>query len=290
MEWTNRVVIFSLRAIQSHNESKRYSHGLATYMQISFGVGFIGIAGDLVGLIRCLLVNATYGSERYPESPAAATKDGALSAPREGTPDLTRERFWVRRFTDFMGPAFLAATVLGIIANSHYNRFVDDQKQADSTAKNRVISSAMALALVWILLMSTLWGKWKLPRISKRGVSTIYVLTFFVSTIAIYRLTAMRFTTTSLSAPSNLNSDRNKLAFYVCHALPEWFATQLLLHEHIRKTFGTGLLGDRRFQDETDQEKVKRLDWEVKRAMNRGLTDAEKAANNQVDANGDGRA
>jgi hypothetical protein len=108
-------------------------------MQISFGLGFIGIANDLVNLIRCLLVNATYGLERYPESPAASSKGGLLSPPPEGTPDLPKVRFWSRRFADFLGPAFLAATVPGIIANSHYSKVFDDQVQADKTAKNRFV-------------------------------------------------------------------------------------------------------------------------------------------------------
>jgi hypothetical protein len=108
-------------------------------MQISFGLGFIGITNDLVNLIRCLLVNATYGPERYPESAAASSKGGLLSPPPEGTPDLPKMRFWARRFTDFLGLAFLAATVPGIIANSNYSKVFDDQKQADMTAKNRFV-------------------------------------------------------------------------------------------------------------------------------------------------------
>ena len=136
---SNRVVIFALRAVQAHSESKRYSKGLATYMQISFGLGFIGITNDLVNLIRCLLVNATYGPEKYSESAAASSKGGLLSPPPEGTPDLPRMRFWARRFTDLLGLAFLAATVPGIIANSNYSKVFDDQKQADMTARNRFV-------------------------------------------------------------------------------------------------------------------------------------------------------
>ena len=108
-------------------------------MQISFGLGFIGIANDLVNVIRCLLVNATYGSERYPESSAAWSKGGLLTPPPEGTPDLPKVRFLARRFTDLLGFAFLAATVPGIIANTHYNKVFDDQKQADKTAKYRFV-------------------------------------------------------------------------------------------------------------------------------------------------------
>jgi len=110
-------------------------------MQISFGLGFIGIATDLVGLIRCLLINATYGSERYSESPAASSKGGLLSPPPEGTPDLPKVRFWARRSMDLLGFAFLAATVPGIIANSHYSNVLDDQNQADKTARNRFAHS-----------------------------------------------------------------------------------------------------------------------------------------------------
>jgi len=141
-----------LRAIQAHNESKRYSKGLATYMQISFGMGFIGVANDFVNMIRCLLVNATYGPERYPECPAAWSKGGLLTPPAEGTHDLPKARFWARRFTDLLGPAFLAAIVPGIIANSHYSKVFDDQIHADKTAKNRFVycfdSSSLCSVLV----------------------------------------------------------------------------------------------------------------------------------------------
>jgi len=182
-----------LRAFQAHNESKRYSKGLATYMQISFGLGFIGIATDFVKIIRCLLVNATYGPEGYPESSAAWSKGGLLTPPAEGTPDLPKARFWARRFTDLLGPAFLAATVPGIIANSHYSKVFDDQNQADKTAKNRcvhcfhssflcsvfdgqqfllrrLISSAVALGMTLFCIGVGLWSKFRLPRVHMRPV------------------------------------------------------------------------------------------------------------------------
>ena len=135
-----RIAIFSLRAVQAHNEKKRFSHGLITYLQVSFGMGFIGIANDLVNIVRVLLVNPTYGPERYPESPAAATKDGVMKAPPPGTPDLTSTRFWIRQFTGIWGLAFLAATVPGIIANSKYARVLDHQDAADSTAEKRFMA------------------------------------------------------------------------------------------------------------------------------------------------------
>ena len=136
---SDRIVIFLLCVVQAHSESKQYSRGLMTYMQISFGLGFIGIASDLVKHIWCLPINATYGSERYHESPAASSKGGLLSPPPEGTPDLPKVRFWARRSMDLLGLAFLAAIIPGIIANSHYSKVFDDQDQADKTAKNRFV-------------------------------------------------------------------------------------------------------------------------------------------------------
>ena len=57
----------------------------------------------------------------------------------------------------------------------------------------------------------------------------------------------------------------SKLAFYVFHALPEWLACLILFGNNIRKSFGTGLIGDWRVYDETEKELVKRLDREAKR-------------------------
>jgi hypothetical protein len=108
-------------------------------MQISFGLGFIGIAGDVVKLTRCLLVNATYGLEKYPQSPAAATKGGVVPPPTADTPDQPRMRFWTRRVCGLLDLAFLAATVPGIIANSNYAKVFDSQSNADTTAKTRSV-------------------------------------------------------------------------------------------------------------------------------------------------------
>lgn len=134
-----RVVIFALRASQSRNESRRLSPGLATYMQISFGMGYLGIANDLVNLLRCLLVNPTYGSDMYFQSPAATTKGGVYSPPPPGTPDNSRLRSLCRSMTGKLSLAFFAAIVPGIIANSNYSKDFNDQKAADQTAALRYV-------------------------------------------------------------------------------------------------------------------------------------------------------
>ena len=138
--------------MQAHSESKRYSNGLVTYMQTSFGLGFLTVANSLVNLLRCLLVNATYGPERYPESAAASSKGGLLLPPPEGTPDLPRVRFWARRFTDLMNIAFIVATIPGVSANSHYSDIFDDQEKADETAKKRFVYSFDSSIFVRLLM------------------------------------------------------------------------------------------------------------------------------------------
>jgi hypothetical protein len=107
--------------------------GYINYQQTSFGMGFVGLSSDLMALVRCLLVNPTYGPERYGESPAAATKDCYLEPPREGDVDRPRERFWVRRFADTMLVLHIIAIALGIIGNSSYASTFNDASKADRT-------------------------------------------------------------------------------------------------------------------------------------------------------------
>ena len=187
-----RVVIFYLRAVQAKSDSSRFSGGLVTYQQISFGMGFIGIASDAVRLVKCLFVNATYGPEKYSESPAAATKGGLVPPPTADTPDQPQARSWYRKATGLLGLAFLGSVVPGVIANSNYSSVLNSQTNADLTSNTRLVviiiiefdpkptiyisriaSTAVAVALSCIVVYMTLWGPLKLPRISKRGVAII---------------------------------------------------------------------------------------------------------------------
>lgn len=67
--------------------------------------------------------------------------------------------------------------------------------------------------------------------------------------------------TTSLTAlsPSSLNTPVEKATFYVFHMLPEWISVALLLCFNVREMFDTGLWGDWRAVDETEQQKERRL-------------------------------
>ena len=75
----------------------------------------------------------------------------------------------------------------------------------------------------------------------------------------------MWISTTSLSAPSPLNTPLSKAAFYIFHVLPEWLAMLIFFGNNIRKTFGTGFRGDGRLWDETEKERTERLNKEAKR-------------------------
>ena len=102
-------------------------------------MGFIGIASDSVKLVRCLLVNATYGPEKYSESPAAATKGGLVPPPTADTPDQPKARSSYRNTSGLVGLAFLSAVITGIIANSNYSQVLDSQSTADLTANTRLV-------------------------------------------------------------------------------------------------------------------------------------------------------
>lgn len=128
-----RVVIFSLRAVQSRNEEKRNSKGLTTYMQITIGMGFISVAQDLVNLLRVLLVKSTNG-------PSPVANQSSTPGPPPLLPPLEhkghiqednpRLRSRYRRFSGVMSLAFLAAIVPGVIANSHYSSALTNQNMA----------------------------------------------------------------------------------------------------------------------------------------------------------------
>lgn len=100
-------------------------------------MGFIGIANDLVNIVRCVMVNPTFGSDTYFQSPAASTKGGIYSAPLPGTPDQPELRKKCRDWMGLLGLAFLGATIPGIIAQSNFSSALTNQSNADKTQRLR---------------------------------------------------------------------------------------------------------------------------------------------------------
>ncbi|KAF8882721.1 hypothetical protein BD779DRAFT_913468 [Infundibulicybe gibba] len=276
-----RVILFSFRAHQASHDSWRFSTGIMTWMQVDFGLGFIGIANDLVNISRCLLINPTYGSDTYAQSPSAESNPPAYmpqrrpllgsgyfaGEPLPGTPDHPRQRFWSRRFSDFTNLAFLAAIVPGILSSSRYGSAVNGLTKSSFVMSLRYVSAGIGLFLALLLVSSAVWARLNMPRVSKRGADIIIGVSTLMCVIAIYRMGVMFNTTTSLDsrAPGALNSPGSKALFYIFHILPEWMAALILFGFNIRQMLGTGKWGDWRWKDETAKEKTKREAKEAKR-------------------------
>ncbi|TFK20920.1 hypothetical protein FA15DRAFT_673029 [Coprinopsis marcescibilis] len=255
-----RVVVFGLRAMQATNESRRLSRGFASYMQSSFGSGYTGISWDLVSLARCLLVNPTFGFDNYGQSSAAATKGCHLPPPELGEDDRPRERYMLRRLSDLAAFAFFASIVPGIIANSRYSRTFTSPTAAHRTYVLRYVSTSVALFLLIIIFLASIWSRFRQHRSGTRGILIITTLVILMSIVSIFRLAIMHNETVALdsTSPGSMNTSSEKAAFYVLHVLPEWVATVVLLGCNIRKTFGTGAWGDWRRLDETPEQREKR--------------------------------
>lgn len=111
--------------------------GNVNYQQASFGTGYIGLSLDLLNAVRCLLLNPTYGPERYPESPAAATKDCYIPPPSQDDEDQPQERYYVRRYTDIAAILLIVCLVLGAFGNSDYYKVLTDASKAKQVSSFR---------------------------------------------------------------------------------------------------------------------------------------------------------
>jgi hypothetical protein len=95
----------------------------------------------MTSLLQCLLVNPTYGYERYPESCAAATKDCDLQPPALGEEDQPEKRRKIRKILWLFWLAFFAATVPGIVAVWTYRSAMRKPDTAYRVFKLRCILS-----------------------------------------------------------------------------------------------------------------------------------------------------
>jgi len=75
----------------------------------------------------------------------------------------------------------------------------------------------------------------------------------------------------SLRGPNPLDSSSAKATFYIFHMFPEWLVILFLYSVNVRKTFGTGLWGDR-LRDETDKQKKKRLAKRAAKEEKKGIS------------------
>jgi len=82
----------------------------------------------------------------------------------------------------------------------------------------------------------------------------------------------MHYRIDSLRGPNSLNSSFSKALFYIFHVFPEWLAIFILFSQNARKTFGTGLFGDWRVNDETEMEGEKRLLKQAAKEAKKGIS------------------
>jgi len=264
-----RVIVFSLRAAQVNNEQAAHSD-VQSYMQMTFGVGVVSMAQDVVRLLRCLLVNTTYSSDDISE------KWPSLADQSMVTQDQPRQRFWFRRYTDAATFLYLAAFASGTVAGSLYFRGTKSETIGDVVMKVRYVSSALALLLVVIIGWAALWSL-RLPRIKQRGALLICTHALLLAITCTYRLSVLHNRTTSITStsPGSLNTPSEKAEFYIFHVLPEWLSVVVLLVFNVREEIGTGVRGDWRRTDETPKQKAER-EMKEQAKREREMKEAEK--------------
>ncbi|KDQ64161.1 hypothetical protein JAAARDRAFT_187527 [Jaapia argillacea MUCL 33604] len=257
-----RSVIFSIRAAQAHGTLRPDSHKLATYMQITIGVGFFTMIDDFIKLFRCLLVNATK-PVRPPQSQALTDvhEDLETNPTREDRP---KERAAYRNFFNFASLWTLTGSLPGIYAGAKY---IGSMTNIEKGKK--------------VVQLRGLLGVKSVRNINRR--STLLLATFgaLLTIVPLYRLTLIHYTTSSLTASSpfsTLNTSGGKATFYIFHMMPEVIVATCISVLNIRDIFGTGFWGDWRSEDVTPIDRwmeKRRAKRESEGTVNGGAYDAE---------------
>ncbi len=150
------VVAFGLRAHVAHSASARASEGLETYFQTTYSGGFTSIGGDLMNLLRALLVSSTLGGDMLalhnltpPHVWKAQARDkadkaevqlvvrggddgasvgsgvGLAGSGSEELVDQPELRQKIRKWCGLAALLNLAGVIMSIVAGSNYKRAID---------------------------------------------------------------------------------------------------------------------------------------------------------------------
>lgn len=135
------------------------------------------MANDLVNLLRCAIVNPTYGHERWDEAPASTSKGTLFRTPQPGEEDHPIQRRNMRSIAGLVSLAFLASNVPGIIAGTlfHIHNF-DDAEKAERAQRLRYASSGVALFLIGVIVVCAAWSQRNQRRACLRAIYTTYAL------------------------------------------------------------------------------------------------------------------
>ncbi|KAJ8473866.1 hypothetical protein ONZ51_g7590 [Trametes cubensis] len=279
------IVTFSLRAYASRNAGPRVSPTLEQYFQATFGGGFISIGQDVTNLFRALLVSTTFptaGSEAAsPPSAHSAGTSVAMQASSAGSSVDARQstapyggdeeqgkapssqqlvcvaqeahedqpvlRKHIRTCFGIMSILFLAAVALGIVAGVDFKSALQSGANSDLVRQTRYASAGITVAFLACLLGITVYVLVAVPRVPKFPVLYLCIVCLLIMIVGLYRIGVTTHSTTSLlsTAPGSQNTTREKIAFWILHAAPEWISAAMLLGINCRRTFKTGFWGDR---------------------------------------------
>ncbi|KAG8680479.1 hypothetical protein FRC11_002428, partial [Ceratobasidium sp. 423] len=251
-----RIAWCIIRAVQAAHPEKRASGGLMSYVQTTVGLGFVGISGDAIKLLRSTLVNTT-----LPEN--GASKDRRTS------------RLYYRYFYVFYELAFLGSIIPGTIASGRYSSARFDQAQADNNLNMLNASAGVALALQATTVLISLAAAFRVKEVNRMRCFELAGLTLLLSCtrptetyssqpqipVPIYRLCVLSIRTIDVFTPLSPSA---RALFYILHLAPEWICVSILLGTNVRTRFGTGKWGDYEMFEKARDKRLKKAEEEAK--------------------------
>ncbi|KAF8606202.1 hypothetical protein BDV93DRAFT_553963 [Ceratobasidium sp. AG-I] len=201
------------------------SGGRMNYVQMTVGLGFIGISSDTVKLLRTLLVNTT-----LPEN--GAGKDRPVA------------RGLSRRLCYVFELSFLASTIPGIVGGSKYSAARTSQDLADKNVQLLYASTGVVFGLEVVTIVGVLAAAFWVKGVDRRCCFELAALTVLIMPVSIYRLCVLHIHTNNVFDPISPSSHA---AFYVVHLLPEWLCV-----------FNTGRWGDYELMDRSRNKRLER--------------------------------
>ncbi|KAG8694744.1 hypothetical protein FRC08_008289 [Ceratobasidium sp. 394] len=230
-----RIAWCIIRAVQGAYPEKRGSGGLMNYVQLTVGLGFVGILSEATKLLRTVVVNTT-----LPEKGASQ--------------DRPRLRLWVRIFCTIFELAFMASSIPGGVAGGKYSAARTNQSLADKNMTLLNVSSGVALGLELVTIVGCVVAALWVPEVDRKRCWELAGLNLLILPVPIYRLCVLHIRTGNVFEPLSSSA---RAVFYIIHLLPEWLCVCVLLGTNVRARFNTGRWGD---YELTDHARDKRLE------------------------------
>ncbi|QRV82537.1 proteophosphoglycan protein [Ceratobasidium sp. AG-Ba] len=222
-----RIAWCIIRAVQGAHPDKRLSGGLMNYVQVTVGLGFVGVLSETTKLLRCVVVKTT-----LPEKGASK--------------DRPRARLWFRILLTIFEFTFFASTIPGMVAGAKYDAARNNQELADKNLRLLNVSSGVALALAICTIIFCLSAALWVPEVDRMRCFELAALNALILPVPIYRLCVLHIRTANVFDPLSPSA---RAIFYIVHLLPEWIGVSILLSTNVRARFDTGRWGDYELND-----------------------------------------